>query len=265
MVPKGTYDFVFTSLPLFISNAKSLNGHYSFVLNELQFDWEDYKINITSASEIFIIHEIFVEKCYQFKMPTYSSKDLVVFDIGMNVGLASLFFSNMPQVKKIYGFEPFKPTYLKAQENFLINSVLAEKISAFNFGLGVNDKELKVTYSITNTGINSTVNASNRVMANNKSETIKIKDVYAQISKLIKPYSESEIVIKIDTEGAEFEIFERLAEEKLWDKVCIIMLEWHFNSPAAIEEYLNSNGFSLISTVISKNTGLIYAFKTNSY
>jgi FkbM family methyltransferase len=262
-VPKSTCDFVFASFSLFISNAKNLNGNYSFEFNELQFTWEDYKINITSASEIFIINEIFVEKCYQFKMSTINNKDLVVFDIGMNVGLASLFFSNMPQVKKIYGFEPFNPTYLKAKANFYLNPKKTKKINPLNFGLGADNKELEVPYSSLNTGINSTVNSNERKSDDNKAERIQIRDIYIQINELIKIHSESEIIIKIDTEGAEFEIFERLEREKFWDNVRMIMLEWHFDSPVTIEKYLNNNGFSIVSTVINKNAGLIYAFRTD--
>jgi hypothetical protein len=41
------------------------------------------------------------------------------------------------------------------------------------------------------------------------------------------------------------------------------MLEWHFDSPVTIEKYLNNNGFSIVSTVINKNAGLIYAFRTD--
>ncbi len=262
-VPKSTCDFIFTSFSLFISNAKNLNGHYSFEYNELKFNWEDYKINITSASEIFIINEIFVEKCYQFKMSTINNKDLVVFDIGMNVGLASLFFSNIPQVKKIYGFEPFKPTYLKAKANFALNPKNAQKINSLNFGLGKDNKELEVPYSSLNTGINSTVNSNDKKSDDTNSEKILIRDIYIQLNELINNHSESEIIIKIDTEGAEFEIFERLKTEKFWDNVRMIMLEWHFDSPVTIEKYLNNNGFSIVSTVINKNAGLIYAFRTD--
>ncbi len=44
-------------------------------------------IGITSAEEIYIAHEIFVRGVYNF----VTTQEAVVWDIGMNVGIASLF------------------------------------------------------------------------------------------------------------------------------------------------------------------------------
>ena len=52
----------------------------------------------------------------------------VVFDIGMNVGIASLFFAQRNDVECVYGFEPFPVTYQRALENISLNVKLMKKI-----------------------------------------------------------------------------------------------------------------------------------------
>jgi FkbM family methyltransferase len=260
-IPHGKFDFIFFNYPLFLSNAQNLSGQYVVDGDALIFQWEDFKIYISSASEIFIINEIFVERCYQFKSPK-DGRDIVVFDIGMNVGLASLFFAKMTEAKKIYAFEPFKPTYDKAIKNFKLNAGLTNKVQTFNFGLGGEEKELQVPYSELNTGINSSVNPSSRKLDSSSSETIQIKEVYSQLDILVKENFDAKVILKIDTEGAEFEIFERLSKERIWEQVSLIMMEWHYKSPSDIEACLTENGFTILTTILNKQTGLIYAFRT---
>ncbi|MDR2839810.1 MAG: hypothetical protein LBV75_00880, partial [Paludibacter sp.] len=59
----------------------------------------------------------------------------VVFDIGLNIAVTSLYLSQQKNIVKIYGFEPFKETFLQAEQNLLLNPELATKIQIFNFGL----------------------------------------------------------------------------------------------------------------------------------
>ena len=84
-------------------------------------------------------------KCFLYTLTiSYSAKNSIVIDIGMNVGIASLFFATLPHVEKVYAFEPFKAPYLRAMDNFKLNPALSAKIQAYNFGLSNKFEELDV-------------------------------------------------------------------------------------------------------------------------
>jgi FkbM family methyltransferase len=259
-IPKGKFDFIFENYTLFISNAKILDGKYEIIDGRLVFYWQSFKLVISSSSEIFIINEIFVEKCYNFYLPE-SDKDIIVLDIGMNVGIASLFFANNKNIKRVYSFEPFKPTYNKAVQNLSLNKIVAKKIAHYNYGLGNKYKILNVPYSSQNTGVNSTVNQTERSIGQESKQKIIIQDILSEIERIIKENKGKHIVLKIDTEGAEFEIFDRLRGKELNPEIRLIMLEWHFKNPSEIEEYLMHQGFAFINMVINRKAGLIYAFR----
>lgn len=88
----------------------------------------------------YLIKEIFEEGAYNFHIPT--KKDIIVFDIGMNIGIASLFFAGRANVKKVYSFEPFAPTYEKAVRNFQMNSdEIKNKICPYQIALGNHEEK----------------------------------------------------------------------------------------------------------------------------
>ena len=58
--------------------------------------------------------------------------DIVVYDIGANIGVESLFYSNIPKVKKIYSFEPTKNLFEILEQR----TEDKNKIQCFNIALG---------------------------------------------------------------------------------------------------------------------------------
>ena len=98
------------------------------------------QLYIETPEEFFIIKEVFIEKDYNL----LSQESFVVFDIGMNIGISSLFFGLKNNVDKIYSFEPVVPTYDQALHNLELNPSYSNKIDAFNFGLGGSTRVEKV-------------------------------------------------------------------------------------------------------------------------
>src|SRR5690606_30090481 len=122
-------------------------AHLSFqILNEyLICQTNGVLIPVTTNEELFILNEIWVNGCYNVIPQT--NKPLVVIDVGMNVGYASLFFSSQPFVSKVYAFEPFQPTYEQGLVNLGYNADLLPKIQTHNFGLSRAHTVLEVDYS----------------------------------------------------------------------------------------------------------------------
>ena len=254
---KVKFNFVLDRLELLVSNKKKLSGSYKIVNDELYFYFDNKVLLISNVSDIFIINEIFVERCYNFKLPFNES--VVIIDIGMNVGLASLFFAEKSQVNKVYAFEPFLPTYELAFKNFELNPNLSKKIKAYNFGLGKKDERISVNYNSEKPGINTTLNKS-PWFENDIYEEIEIKSAIEVILEIIKEVeTSSSIALKIDCEGAEYAIFESLFSQRLPEQIKMIILEWHFQGSDKLEEPLLMNGFKIFSTSLGKDSGLIYA------
>ena len=206
-----------------------------------------------------IVKEVFLKEVYAI----HFNDDAVLIDIGLNRGIASLFFSTYPNIKKIYAFEPFKPTFRLAKRNLELNPQLSQKIHAFNIGLGRADVTLELPYVASATGGMSTTLDVCTGEKNTTKETVAIKDAAGEIAQILEKSKTEHIIVKCDCEGAEFEIFGRLNEEKLIEEIDVILMEYHRNGPDELIDMITKKGFVVRTKVLSKKmgTGYIYAVR----
>ena len=123
--------------------------------------------HIFEGDGVLIAQEVFENGEYDFDI----AEPAVVIDIGMNIGIASLYFASRDDVKAVYGFEPFKPTFDHAIDNFKINEKYSNKIHPQNCGLGCEDKQLTFDYYSNAPGRMSTVKSLDEIRHNPKYET----------------------------------------------------------------------------------------------
>jgi hypothetical protein len=92
-------------------------------------------------------------------------------------------------------------------------------------------------------------------------EKICIKDAFEPLNNIAKEYLSKRFIMKIDCEGAEYDLIEKIPQEML--KRCdIIMMEWHEKGPEAIEKWLSEHGFIQMSFYPhNKRAGMLYAVK----
>jgi FkbM family methyltransferase len=216
-------------------------------------------VYIESPEEFFILKEVFIEKDYNL----LSNENFVVFDIGMNIGISSLFFALNRKVTQIYSFEPVETTYNQALYNLELNQAHSSKIKSFNFGLGGSSRVEKVLYnsqSKGNCGIR--LDLSLVIDKNNAEEIdINIKNISEVLPDLLSKHPKQRKVLKIDCEGAEYEILKKLDESNLLDDIDVLLIEWHDKGASLLEELLVTNNFTVISRHLTSITGMIYAFK----
>ncbi|WP_310377774.1 FkbM family methyltransferase [Flavobacterium sp.] len=221
--------------------------------------FNNLKLYIESPEEFFIIKEVFIEKDYNL----LSKEKFVVFDIGMNIGISSLFFGLQKNVEKIYSFEPVLPTYNQAICNLELNKEVSTKIEAFNFGLGGATRTEKVLYNSQakgNCGIR--LELSLIIQKHNTQEIeILIQSIDTILPGLIAKHSGLKKVLKIDCEGAEYEILQKLSDSNLLIDIDILLIEWHDKGAVILENILIKNNFSVVSRFLTSITGMIYAFK----
>lgn len=213
---------------------------------------------VNSWEELNILHEVFVEGIYNITL----GNPYVLIDIGMNVGVTSLFFSAKPECKKIISFEPFAKTAERARANFALNS-FSDKISAHQYGLGFPARNLAVQYSEEFKGSVGIDGLGEHIKGTHNLETadMDIKDVYEEVKQILT--EEENVVMKIDCEGAEYEILNRLNEMNVIGKPKCFMIEWHRLGPEELKKTLIKNGFRVISfNDKSTDIGMLYAFNT---
>jgi FkbM family methyltransferase len=221
--------------------------------------FKDLQIYIESSEEFFIVKEVFVEKDYNL----LSNESFVVFDIGMNIGISSLYFALNTNVEQIYSFEPVVTTYNQAAYNLKLNPAYSNKIEAFNFGLGGFSRIEKVLYNAQAKGNCGIRLESSLVIGKDNSTEIEIniKNISEVLPDLIAKHPGQKKVMKIDCEGAEYEIVQKLSDSNVLSDIDILMIEWHDKGAKILEDLLIANDFQLVSRHLTSITGMIYAFK----
>lgn len=217
------------------------------------------KIYVESSEEFFILREVFVEKDYNL----LSNENFVVFDIGMNIGISSLFFALNQKVTQIYSFEPVVTTYNQAVYNLELNQAYFSKIEAFPFGLGGSSRVEQVLYNSQAKG-NCGIRLESSLVIDKKDAKeieIIIKDISEILPGLMAKHSVQKVVLKIDCEGAEYEIIQKLNDANLLKDIDVLLIEWHDKGSKILEDLLTANDFRVVSRHLTSITGMIYAFK----
>jgi FkbM family methyltransferase len=213
-----------------------------------------FYINFTD--ELFVIHEVFVSGEYNFK----TSDEFIVIDIGLNIGATALFFSQQKNVKHVYAYELFEPTYREALRNIALNDT--SKITSKNVGIGRESKLLHIPYSITSKATMSLNGAVAGQFPDAKTVEVHLIDVAEEFRRIDNLEFGAKKICKMDCEGAEFEILERLFETNLIGTVDFYIIEWHNKDTDNIERKFLENGYEITkSTFEDGQTGLIHAYK----
>ena len=238
-------DFLFNLC--YYNNIKFLS--YSPKENRMLLETEEGIIlstnnHVWTIMEINGLNEYIIPQLYQFE-------DFVVFDIGMNRAYASLKFANFDNCSKVYGFEIDEFTYERALDNINFNPSLVDKIKPYNFGLSDSDDFVDLYYLDGYDGLNTMISEFTNIQPSLKTfkDNIKVKSVEVKktsevISQIIEYDNiDSNIVLKVDTEGAEYKILNDLIDSGLINKMDVILGEGHMFSDDDFKDKLNSLGF----------------------
>jgi FkbM family methyltransferase len=186
--------------------------------------------------------------------------DYIMIDVGLNLGIAALYAAKQLNINKIYGFEPFKPTFQSALTNLEHNTELATKIEVFNFGLSDRNEEVRLSYNPLLPGSMSTIRDLFVDQIGTWKETVLLQQAAEALGPIIAHHREA-VFLKIDCEGAEFKIIADLDRAGLLKKIDLIILEWHAPNPDSLVTILNDNGFICSSRRDTENLGMLKAFR----
>ena len=205
---------------------------------------------ITDTQYPWMIREVLCENIYEIDKSLFKYNEYVVFDIGCNRGYATLFFANKEYCKSIYSFELMEPTYQYAIKNVELNPNLKDKIHLYNYGLGNKNETIECLYFPHRDGISSMEQDFITYYAPKElNNAKKIKSTIKNSSEFLKKIVEEnnikeKIIIKIDVEGAEYDIFNSLIDEypKLFEQVEMIVGDFHMGTQN-IDKKLSNFGF----------------------
>lgn len=161
----------------------------------------------------------------------YGSNTLL--DIGANIGGYSLISCSLCNENKVIAIEPFPPTFLSLCKNISSNN-FSSRIFPLNAFFGSNKKGLSLNFDKWQSGI-----------AEHTSNGASSIDICAISSSFISPMLEdaSNIIIKIDVDGGEFDVLEAL-------KICLqdhrtksILIECDYGQIERVTSYFSSLGF----------------------
>ncbi|MGT2443069.1 FkbM family methyltransferase [Ensifer adhaerens] len=222
------------------------------------------KMLVENEEDFQVLAEVHVFNEYNFE----TSDRCCVIDIGMNVGFASLYFAGLENVTMVHSFEPFEAPYRRAIENIALNPHVAAKITPHNMGLAAATETKSVGYDAA-----FTISTSVQGNGGSNSTNISLANATEALSGIIdraKTRGEA-VVIKMDCEGSEFEIFEDLAASGLLSEVNILMVEWHKwwskeKSDRDLIKLMVERGFTTFNKthLSNPNAGMIYAAKSRN-
>lgn len=254
---------------LFYSAGKfidSLHNKYNDLLitdhkNGFLIELQGIKVYVESFEEFFILEEVFVDNDYRF----LSQKDTTVIDIGANIGISSLYFSLLDNVKNIYAFEPITDTFEQARYNFYLNKGI-QKVTQFkNIGLAKNKREETFLFNKSikgNSGLRGRLSHSIDNANKLEERKVKLREASAEIEEITNAHSEHLVLVKMDCEGAEYEILQNLHNTKMLSSIDVLIIEWHDNGAEEIEKILVASNFNVMSRQLSPISGIICAQKS---
>jgi FkbM family methyltransferase len=168
----------------------------------------------------------------------------VLWDIGANIGVTSLIFAQSPKIAHIYAFEPMPHTFACAQRSLGANPDFSEKVTLQNLGVGDRNGNLEISYTkkakaaIGVSEIPPRLKMLYRIKPEDMEKiTIHLVDAAEVVDQIKQAHPGAAIFLKLDAEGAEYGIIDRLVETGRIADITAAAIEWHMQPG---EPYLTS-------------------------
>lgn len=202
------------------------------------------------STDRFIINEVWLHKSYNPKGFEIKPNDVVV-DIGAHAGIFTILASYFAKQGQVYAFEPFRENYNLLLENINLNK--AKNVKVFNKAVSNSSGKLKFYVSQTKNKGQNSIYRLGKTQKEVNVDKISFKDFLKTIPKID--------FLKIDCEGAEYEILFSLSKEEL-QKIKKISMEFHNYGKYTgkdLAKFLQKNGFKVKLIHDGKMFGRIYA------
>ena len=241
---------------------RSISLSFAINLRDKSHTIKSYKWNgrdvfyRSCSSDMDLIYQILLKSNHkaEYFFPI-QIKPKVIFDIGANIGITSVFLAKIFPNASIYSFEPLINNF----EILKKNTYEYNNIKIFNFGLGSSNGSFKVYLSEDNENYGGASffpkDKGHISESYTKCEVKNTNDVLKELG------INSIDLIKIDTEGAEHDILTSL-NKKIIQDISWITGELHGNRDFELLNYLDNLGFSIsFKKIINNNLFMFSAGK----
>jgi FkbM family methyltransferase len=184
--------------------------------------------------------EIFLSECYTRGMTLPATHDPVVLDIGANVGFFTLYILSRLPGARIIAYEPVAANFRQLERNLQMNS--GYNVSYFQKAVAGHSGNLTLHYNL-NEGYTTAASIYEKPKGNTEALTVtalSLRDVFEQNGL------ERCDLLKMDCEGAEFDILYNCPREII-DRIGCVVMEVHgaagLNNIDSLQKYLEGMGF----------------------
>ena len=203
------------------------------------------------TSDPHLAYLILMKKPGEYAMPELFSPK-VILDIGANVGATARFFAREYPLAKIYCFEPVAENFAMLEKNI----AAFPQIRAFNIGLGKKTETIKIFHSDNQANFGG----FSRFQAGSDTGTTSTVQIEACEDFFAREHIDPIDFIKIDTEGAEYDILTAIPLARLANAQWIVG-ELHEQDDFKLLDYLSAHFEIGIKKTIGKRLSMFYAKK----
>ncbi|MBI5753899.1 FkbM family methyltransferase [Candidatus Peregrinibacteria bacterium] len=216
------------------------------------------EITINSEAEESVFNEIFQEREYKILESVIAKAKSPIIDIGAHVGMFSVYCAVLNPKMQIFAYEPDEANFAAMKENLKLNGV--KNVTMKNVAVGAEIGQ-RILYVSKDSHNHSLLGAE---AAGDFSGEEKMVNVVTLERILEQNRLASVGLVKMDCEGAEFEILENLSDE-VFDVVENFYVECHRYTyemnPSKLQEIFKKYGFKvdIWSNHYDKRMGFIWA------
>lgn len=188
----------------------------------------------------------------EYNRPDYQiSENDIIIDIGAHIGLFTLYVSQYCKKGKIFSFEPVEENYELLLENIQLNKI--ENVVAIKKAVSGGEKSIKI-YLNEDQAAHSTYSHRDSFI---ETESISLKEIIDHNS--IQKCN----FLKIDCEGAEYDILESVPDE-YFKIIMKIGMEYHFSDTKSnllreLKERLQNMNYKIQENPLLNGLGLLFA------
>ncbi len=218
---------------------------------------------LRGTEEVLILHEIYVLGIYHFELPG----SVVVWDVGMNVGLSALYFASMNSVI-VEGFEPVPELYQQALQNIALNPELAPRITPHATGIGDKTESVVGRVYLNRHGSSGCFASTQHRVTGETSRPVSLplESAVSVFDQLCARHPDRSILVKLDCEGPEYVILPALKQQERLRQVTGILMEWHrltnAQDPSQLIHLLTQDGYIVFRHgAPTDSAGMMYAVR----
>jgi FkbM family methyltransferase len=201
---------------------------------ETRLNNRNLRLNLRSEADESVFYEIFTQREYNVLDEIIKKATSPIVDIGAHIGLFSLYANSLNEAQQIFAYEPEEENFKALKEHLKLNDT--KNINIKN--VAVTAQEGTVLLCISPDSHNHSI-----IEIENATRTIKVPST--TLKKIVEKLGHVSL-LKMDCEGAEFEILESTPLEFL-NKIDNIYIEYHTYTeemnPSLLKIALDKAGF----------------------